>query len=469
MATLDQALWRDILGYLRQRYSAICRQWFDDLEPIGLNSGLLTVQADKRVHQNYLQKKCLSQFTEAAQAVTGKLIAVRFVTDEDLASGGVTSPWDELDRAGANGRQARPATELESEELVDLDADQIVISPDHSFENFISGPANQLAYAAAVAVARQPGTAYNPLFIHGGVGLGKTHLLQAICQTVMEERPRTRILYVSCDTFTNQFITCVQARQMHRFRQRYRHADMLVIDDIHFLGRGHREQSQEEFFHTFNELYQSNRQIVMSSDAPPAEIPHLEERLVSRFQCGLVATVTRPHFETRVAILRAKARLRGLKVPDAVYEYLANRIDSNARDLEGTINTLAARAQLQGDEIDLRLAQQVLNDRSSETAASPNTLQAIIKVVTDHYNVRLSDLQSRRRHKSVTEPRQVCMYLARKRTRFSLEEIGGYFGGRDHTTVMHSIRTVGDRLSTEQDFARQIHHLEEKLHSNGSG
>jgi chromosomal replication initiator protein len=268
-----------------------------------------------------------------------------------------------------------------------------------------------------------------------------------------------QILYVSCDVFMNQFIECVQSGQMHEFRHRYRHVNILVIDDIHFLGN--RERSQEEFFHTFNELYQSNRQIVLSSDAPPAEIPHLEERLLSRFQWGLVAPVSKPHYETRVAILRAKAQLRGIEVPDDVISYLATKIDSNARELEGSMTTLQAYAALQNRAIDLKLAQQALGEPAGEARTSQVTLQQIIDAVTAHYNVRLSDLQSRRRHKSVTEPRQVCMYLARKRTRFSLEEIGGYFGGRDHTTVMHSIRTVDDRIEADKPFAREIDQLDQ--------
>jgi chromosomal replication initiator protein len=243
---------------------------------------------------------------------------------------------------------------------------------------------------------------------------------------------------------------------------------MLVIDDIHFLAN--RERSQEEFFHTFNEMYQQNRQIVLSSDAPPNEIPHLEERLTSRFHWGLVANVTAPHYETRVAILRAKARLRGLDMPDDVLGYVATRVDSNARELEGALTTLQAHANLQSQPISLDLAHEAFGDPAPQgQPRSQVTLEQIINVVVNHYNVRLSDMQSKRRHKSVAEPRQVCMYLARQRTRFSLEEIGGYFGGRDHTTVMHSTRTVTDRMKTEPEFAEQVQQLDDKVQRFAKG
>jgi chromosomal replication initiator protein len=466
MSRLDPALWRDIIGFLRRRHSSICRQWFEQLEPRRFEGGLLQIATDNTVQQRYLQSQCREQFTEAAQNVTGRLVAVEFVNGAEPAeeAGPAGAGTSEAPAPAGNGRpRSVPAGEdrAATPPPVELEDDQMVLSPDYSFDNFITGPNNQLAYAASVAVANQPGTAYNPLFIHGGVGLGKTHLLQAICQQILTSNPRTQILYVSCDAFMNQFIACVQSGKMNEFRHRYRHVDVLVIDDIHFLGN--RERSQEEFFHTFNEMYQQNRQIVLSSDAPPAEIPHLEERLVSRFHWGLVANVTRPHYETRVAILRAKAHLRGLTMPDDVLGFLATKVDSNARELEGALTTIQAHANLKGRPVDLELAYEALGEPAPTQPAQQVNLEHIIDVVTRHYNVRLSDLQSRRRHKSVAEPRQVCMWLARQRTRFSLEEIGGHFGGRDHTTVMYAIKTINNRISATPEFARQVEQLDEQV------
>ncbi len=484
MAKVDPTLWRQMMDYLRRKHPTVCRQWFDELQPIDLHAGLLRIHTGNSVQKNYLQNKCLDYFVEAAQNVTGALISVRFVTEQvepnldapALATGNLPSatpepvPHQTQGTFGDAPRQAPAApTPAAAPSLIrrtppsddPLVNDQIVISPDYAFENFVTGPGNHLAYSASVAVANQPGKAYNPLFIHGGVGLGKTHLLQAICQEVLRKRPDMKICYISCDTFMNQFLECVQSGKMAEFRHRYRHVDMLVIDDIHFLAD--RERTQEEFFHTFNELYQSNRQIVLSSDSPPSEIPQLEDRLVSRFQWGMIAHVSKPCYETRVAIIKSKAKLRGIVIPEEVIAYIAQRLDSNARELEGAITTLQGHAVLQNQKIDLTLAKAALGDSQIHASGSQVTLQNIISAVTNYYNVKLSDLQSKRRHKSITGPRQVCMWLARKRTRFSLEEIGAYFGGRDHTTVMHSIRIVEERMGQDPSFAAQIEKLDQTI------
>ena len=339
-----------------------------------------------------------------------------------------------------------------------------MLSPDYVFETFVVGPNNRLAHAAAQAVAAKPGRAYNPFFVHGGVGMGKTHLLQAVCQEMLRRDPSARIVYISCSTFMDIFHEAVRAGRMMEFRHRFRNADMLVIDDIHFLSK--HEQTQEEFFHTFNALYQGGRQIVLSSDAAPSEIPDLEERLVSRFNCGLVARIDRPAYETRIAILKTKAALHDLQMPDEVPAYIAARLDSNIRELEGALTRLRGLAMANGVPITLELAKQALADgRPADAvgAASQPTIQQIIDAVTKYYDIKLSDLMSKRRHKSVTLPRQVCMWLARKHTRFSLEEIGGYFGGRDHTTVMHAVRTVGSRAQTDAALSSDVTRIEQSL------
>eukprot|EP00752_Nemacystus_decipiens_P014054 g12490.t1 len=458
MTRLDSAQWQRLMDYLREHHGPICRQWFEELEPVGMDSGWLEIQTATNVQQNYLQNKCLEPFNEAAQHATGALVGVKFVS-ESTRSAPVNQPAV-VGGGSSNGSPSVPRP-LPDHMVGDYDAEPMVLSPDYSFDNFISGPNNRLAYAAAVAVADQPGTAYNPLFIHGGVGLGKTHLLQAICQKILNANPDFNILYVSCDAFMNQFFECVRNGQMSDFHHRYRHVDMLVIDDIHFLAD--KERSQEEFFHTFNELYQHNKQIVLSSDAAPNEIPKLEDRLVSRFNWGLVAQVGKPCFETRIAILRAKAQIRGIEVPEEVLELIASRIDTNARELEGAITNLIAHAKLQNLPINIDLAREMLGAEAPAPRNNQVTLQVIIDAVTNFYNVKLQDLQSRRRHKSITEPRQICMWLARKNTRFSLEEIGGYFGGRDHTTVMHSIKTVDGRSETDATYAAQVQQLNEQI------
>jgi chromosomal replication initiator protein len=430
-AMLDPTHWQQILQIVRRQHPSLHRVWFDQMVARQLTNGVIQVTVPTAAQLSFCQGQCQVPFTSAAQAVTGRLVAVSFHCD-NLPRGSFFNEGDQ----------------------------PLALNPDYVFEQFVTGPGNRLSHAASVAVAEQPGKAYNPLFIHGGVGLGKTHLLQAICQKVLENDRDSRILYLSCETFTNQFIAAVETGEMNQFRLRYRHVDVLVIDDIHFLA-GH-DRTQEEFFHTFNTLYQGHKQIIISADGPPSEIPELEERLVSRFNWGLVARIEKPCYETRIAILQKKARMRGLTLAEDVICYIAAKVENNTRELEGAITKLQGMSLLQNGVIDLELAKEALGE-----ALTPDekriTIQQIFDAVTKYYGVRPSDLQSKRRHKSIAFPRQVCMYLARRHTRYSLQEIGGYFGGRDHTTVMHAVKTVQGDSDTDAEIARQVTHIESQL------
>jgi len=430
---LEAAVWQQILHQVRAHHPALNRTWFDQMSPRQLTNGVIQVTVPTQAQLNFCQSQCQQPFTAAAQSITGRLVAVSFHCTT-LARGGVFN----------EGEQPLP------------------LNPDYMFENFVTGPCNRLPHAASVAVAEQPGQAYNPLFIHGGVGLGKTHLLQAVCQKVLHRTPDARILYHSCDSFINQFILAVENGDMHQFRHRYRHVDMLVIDDIHFLAG--RDRTQEEFFHTFNTLYQQHKQIILSADCPPSEIPELEERLVSRFNWGLVARIEKPCYETRMAILQKKARMRGLALPDDVVCYIAAKVENNTRELEGAITKIQGMSLLQNGRIDLELAKAALGDTVTNEQKRI-TIQQILDAVTKYYNVRLSDLQSKKRHKSIAFPRQMCMFLARRHTRYSLEEIGGYFGGRDHTTVLHAVRTIDEDTKEDRQIAEQLAQLESQLTS----
>jgi chromosomal replication initiator protein len=431
--SFDPAIWQRMLQHVRSQHPSLNRTWFDEMSPRQLTNGIIQVTVATPAQLNFCQSQCQQPFTVAAQALTGRLIAVSFHCN-NLPRGGVFNEGDE----------------------------PVPLNPDYVFENFVTGPCNRLPHAASLAVAEQPGSAYNPLFIHGGVGLGKTHLLQAISQKLLLHKGDARILFLSCDSFINQFILAIENGDMHQFRHRYRHLDLLVIDDIHFLAG--RDRTQEEFFHTFNTLYQQHKQIILSADCPPSEIPELEERLVSRFNWGLVARIEKPCYETRVAILQKKARMRGLTLPEDVVCYIAAKVENNTRELEGAITKLQGLGMLQNGRIDLELAKSALGD-SVTPEQKRITIQQILDAVTKYYNVRLSDLQGKRRHKSITFPRQVCMYLARRYTRYSLEEIGGYFGGRDHTTVLHAVRTVDADAKTEREVADQLTQLEAQLNS----
>ena len=435
-----------ILEKIKTEHPTMCRRWFDDIKIIGIVDGSVQIQVDEPIQLKYLQKCCTQQFSGAAQSVTGRILGVSFVGDSEDDGGASIM---------VSGDGADVSTKVD---------DEMLISPDYNFDGFVIGPGNRLAHAAATAVSNKPGQAYNPLFIYGGVGLGKTHLLQSICQTAMRAHDAMRIYYVSCNGFMTQFLEAVQDGKMSSFRNRFRSFDMLVIDDIHDLSK--RDQTQEQFFHTFNTLFQSGKQIVLSSDAAPNEIPFLEERLVSRFSCGLVACIESPGFETRVAIVKKKASIRHIEIPDEVASYVASILDSNIRQLEGAITKLQSYSLLDGSKIDLSMAKKAIGNESAKDHPKRISIQDIFDSITFFYDVKLSDLLSKKRHKSVTVPRQIGMWLARKHTRFSLEEIGGYFGGRDHTTVMHAIKTIDHKLEFDSDFIREIEQINATLSDN---
>ncbi len=354
-------------------------------------------------------------------------------TETDPADVEITDPAD----VSADADRTPPAAPVWPEAF--RQTNRPPLNPQYTFENFVTGPCNRMAHAAAMAISDLPGRAYNPLFIHASVGLGKSHLMQAICHKMAGSRPGVPMMYISCEDFVNQFIMAIEHGQLEDFRFRFRYLDVLVIDDIHFLAD--KDRTQEEFFHTFNTLYQAQKQVVLSSDSPPHEIPSIEERLVSRFKWGLVARIDRPSYETRVAIVRKKSRLRDRDLPEAVVQYIASVIDTNNRELEGAVVRVLGFASLSNREVTMDLAREALRDLVHEPSRVI-TLQDITDAVLERYNARLSDLQSKRRTQSVAMPRQISMYLARRLTNHSLEEIGAFFGGRDHTTVLHAERKI---------------------------
>jgi chromosomal replication initiator protein len=472
----DRGIWESVLSHLRVSHRSLCRAWFAELEPVGMIDGTLRVRASSKLHRDYLHRECLEAFNDALRTVSGRLISMKFLGPEEPlnpnghangvngAHGGANGSAHGVNGApkqvngASNGLRAGRNGSLNAGHLNYTDG--LVVNPDFGFDQFVIGPGNRLAHAAAQGVASKPGKEYNPLFIHGGVGLGKTHLLQAICLRIVENNPDAVIYYTSCEGFKTQFFEAVQQGEMGRFRDKYRGVDLLVLDDIHFLAN--QDRTQEEFFHTFNSLFQAGKQIVLSSDAPPDEIPDLEDRLVSRFKSGLVARVDPPCFETRVAILKKKAELHSINLTDDVASFIATRIDRNIRELEGALRNIIFRAQVDQKPIDLELATEELGEISPATNGGL-TIQSIIDVVTGYYNVRMPDLQSKKRNRSIALPRQVCMFEARKHTRHSLEEIGGYFGGRDHTTVMHAVRAIEAKREVDAQLDHQLVEIETRL------
>jgi len=335
------------------------------------------------------------------------------------------------------------------------------LNPRNTFETFVIGPTSQLAHAASLAVAQSPAQAYNPLFLYGETGLGKTHLMHAVGHHILRANPEARIAYLSSEKFTNEFIQAIQENTLTRFRQRYRHVDVLLLDDVQFLGG--KERIQEEFFHTFNDLFESGKQIFLSSDRPASEIAKLESRLVSRFQWGLMADIQPPQFETRLAILRAKAASMRFSLPDDVLSFISQHIVRNIRRLEGALIKVASYGSLTNRTVTLADAERLLADVLAEEAQRQITIEVIQKRVSDHFQLRLSDMVSRRRPANIANARQVAMYLSRLLTRHSLQEIGEAFGGRDHGTVIHACRTIENLMEQEDSVRSNVEYLKAQL------
>ena len=436
MARVDRALWQRIIEQVISAGGNIIRPWFTSLEPISLEHGLLEIQVPGPIERDYCRRHATRLFTEAAQAATGRLIGVCFLMQGDSTSAD---------------------SDIEQEPQIPSEENRTGrLNPDYVFDTFVAGPSNRLGHAACLAVSESPGQSYNPLFLYGSVGLGKTHLLHATCGRIAQETRGSQICLLTCETFVNHFIESVEHGKSHDFRYRYRHADILAIDDIQFLAD--HEQSQEEFFHTFNTLYQSRKQIILSCDRSPGDIQGLEDRLISRFNWGLVARLDRPCYETRLAIVHKKARAQNVAVPEDVACFIAGTIDANTRELEGAIAKVVMLAKVSDRPIDLAVAEEALGADPSAKDREV-TIEDILSAVTSRYSVRLADLQSKKRSRSIAFPRQVCMYLARSLTRHSLEEIGGYFGGRDHTTVLHANRTIEGLRNRDPQFQATLERL----------
>ncbi|PIY61586.1 MAG: chromosomal replication initiator protein DnaA, partial [Verrucomicrobia bacterium CG_4_10_14_0_8_um_filter_43_34] len=337
------------------------------------------------------------------------------------------------------------------------------LNPKNTFENFVVGPGSQLAHAACIAVANAPAQAYNPLFLYGNTGLGKTHLMHAVAHQVLKNKPDANVVYISTEKFTNEFIHAIQENTLVAFRKRYRNVDILLIDDIHFLSG--KERIQEEFFHTFNELFESGKQIFLASDRPAAEIAKLESRLLSRFQWGLVTDIQAPDLETRVAILSKKSAAMALDIPQKVLEFLAERVSRNVRRLEGALTRVASYLAINRGKIEVSTVERLLQDILREEAKCQITVEGIQKKVCDYYHIRQADMLSKKRPANIAFPRQIAMYLSRLLTRKSFQEIGERFGGRDHGTVIHACKTVENMIEQDESVKRNLDYLQGQLTS----
>lgn len=424
-----QEMWPKIMASIQGKINPHSYDtWFVSLKPVSLTKETFTLETPNQFFKDWLKEHY------------GDLL------EESLKEAGLGNIKINLTLSSTGGEKISPAvatkTKPESEEKTRLNSR-------YTFDSFVIGPSNRFAHAAALAVAESPAKAYNPLFIYGDVGLGKTHLLQAIGHHVLSCRPNTKVTYISSEEFTNQLINSIQNRTTPKFREKYRNVDVLIIDDIYFIAG--KESTQEEFFHTFNTLYDAHKQIILSSDRSPKDIQGLEERLVSRFGWGLVTDIQPPDFETRTAILRKKAELAGVEIPQEVTIFLSEKIKTNIRELEGALVRVIAHSTLEGEKISLDTVKKVLKDMFKEEEKKV-TIENIQKKIAEHFNTRFSDMRTRKRNQTVVFPRQLAMYISRELTGHSLSEIGMYFGGKDHTTILHACNKIAKDMESQKDL-----------------
>ncbi len=440
--------------------------WFAPLVARGQGEDTLTLEVANDFCEVWLKDNYMGLLQDVVALATGKQMRIKFQVAngptmplpvaEPHANNGATN-------GGTNGHSAKPKAEEPAQATRSHTgpAPETSFNPKNTFDTFVVGANNNFAYAAALGVSQHPGKSYNPLFLYGGVGLGKTHLLHAIGHYVCGTRKTARVAYVSSEKFTNEYIDAIQNNQIAKFRKKYRQTDVLLIDDIQFLAG--KERIQEEFFHTFNALHEAHKQIVLTCDRPASEIANLEQRLVSRFEWGLVTDLQPPDVEMRLAILQKKATMMGVELPPEVMEFLANRIRMNIRRLEGALIRVASYAALTGKRVTVEVVETLLREILHEEGRYALSIDLIQKKVAEHFDIRLADMTSKRRPESIAFPRQIAMFLSRQMTEASLNAIGEAFGGRDHGTVLHACRIVRDRMEVDASVRQVVTNLERQL------
>ena len=442
------ALWDKACKHLKDvLHNDVYSRWIAVIDPVSLEGSELTLAVDNDFYQSWLEENYLPLIKKALASVSDTEWVIHFTVKSRSSS--QDAPVVKKERKTIRERLSSKRPHFTPS-----------LNPNFTMDTFIVGPSNNFAHAAALAVAEAPARAYNPLFIYGGVGLGKTHLMQAIGHTVLQHSKAKSICYLSSETMLNEYIEALQNRSLTQFRKRYRTADLLLIDDIHFLAG--KERIQEEFFHTFNALFDSHKQIIMTSDRPASEITGLEHRLVSRFEWGLVTELEQPDFETRMAILGYKLRQMDVKLPEALMTFIAENIRSNVRRLEGALIRAVSFSSLTGQELTLDSLKRLLRDTLEQEKQGDLTFADIQKTVAEHYDIRFADMTSARRPRSIAVPRQVAMYLCRRMTPSSLPDIAAAFG-KTHATVLHAYRSVESRMDVDQDLRRNVVTISRKL------
>jgi chromosomal replication initiator protein len=438
-----EEIWNSGLSQIEERIgNNITELWFRPIKLSQVKEHTITLEIPNRFFKDWIEDNYPDIVNETIGGILGYPVTVRYKVAEK-----VDPDVKRMDMRLESRRQK-------------LASRGIHLNPKYTFENFVIGPSNQFAHAAAKAVAEAPGRAYNPLFIYGGVGLGKTHLITAIGNAVIDKKHDISVIFVSAEQFTNEVVSAIRHEKMGELKEKYRNVDLLLLDDIHFIAN--KTQTQEEFFHTFNAIYERQKQIVISSDRPPKEIGAVTDRLRSRFSMGLIADIQPPELETKVAILHKKAELEKIVIPQDVAYYLASRVRSNIRELEGCLIRLGAQASLTGTQISVDMAKNILHDLIEEDE-KPITTDQIQKVVSDHFALKVMDMKARKRTKEIALPRQIAMYLSKQLTSLSLSDIGKNFGGKDHATVIYACKQIEDKRTKDEVLNRLIENLIRKL------
>ncbi len=436
-------LWNKTLELLKDELTEVSfNTWIKSIKPISIIDNIISLEVPNDFIRGIIQARYISLITNSLKQVTNEDFSVNLVLSDQIVD------------ANINETSFSSKDQTEKRRFIGL-------NPKYTFDTFVIGNSNRFAHAASLAVAEAPAKAYNPLFIYGGVGLGKTHLMHAIGHFILNNTPNTKVLYVTSEKFTNELINSIRDDKNVEFRNRYRTIDVLLIDDIQFIAG--KERTQEEFFHTFNTLHEANKQIIISSDRPPKEIPTLEDRLRSRFEWGLISDIQPPDLETRIAILKKKATMENIEVDDSVMLYIAEKIASNIRELEGALIRIAAYSSLTNKKVDIDLAKEALKDILPDNKPKIITIPLIQEIVANHFNLKVEQFKSRKRTRSISYPRQIAMYISRELTDSSLPKIGEEFGGRDHTTVIHAHEKISNDLKTDDNLRDIIDSLVEKI------
>lgn len=440
------ALWDEALEVIKNEITPLSfNTWIKTLKPIAIEDNCFLLETEDAFFKSLINDRYLNLISNVFKQITDKNYTIKIVLPSEYRTKNIEQ--DIMD--------------ISTIDPLDIES---AINSKYTFETFVVGKSNNFAHAAALAVAEAPGLAYNPLFLYGGVGLGKTHLMHSISHYIMLQAPNTKIVYASAEKFVNELVNSIRNEKNAEFRNKYRNIDVLLIDDIQFIAE--KEGTQEEFFHTFNTLHESGKQIIISSDRPPKEIKPLEDRLRSRFEWGLIADIQPPDFETRLAILGKKAETEHIDVPDDVMSFIAKSIDSNIRELEGALTRVSAYAKLTNQKVSLEFATKTLKDFLSKESQKTIDAEFIQQIVASYYNIKPDEIKSKKRTQKITYPRQIAMYLCRKLTDLSLPKIGEAFGGRDHTTVLHGCEKIVKDMKKDPALKMAITQLESRITGN---